>query len=356
MYVINTFAISKLNNAEITAFFLNVQKAITNSTAEKLGVTDLASQYDEVLLKLVDQVYTTRASVLTAAMQAADLKRDQIYKRIRLRLQMVDVAEDNTAIHALRDVVNTHLLGKYGAGVVQLPYQEETAILKGFLLDLSSKLPEGAPATLGIADDITALANANDEFVAAYNQRAAAKADGDTGLTVKLRNQMTAIYQQITFVVQYLANTSDEANKEKATTCQAFIGVLNVLLSDAKRRYAQRLGGVVTDTEGNEGDTDEGSSTSGSGSSTSGSSTSGSTTDSGTSGSGSGTSGSGSGTSGSGSGSSDSTDTVDFGGGSSSTDSGSGSSTSGGSSSSDSGNSGSGSSDSGSGTDEEVVF
>ena len=338
MYLITNFAISKLNNAEITAFFLNVQKQIATNTAEALGITDVSKLYDETLEKLVDQVYTTRGSILTAAMQAADLKRDQIYKRIRLRLQMVDVAEDNTAIHALRDIVNTHLLGKYGAGVVQLPYQEESAILKGFLLDLSSKLPEGAAATLGITDDITALTNANNEFIASYTQRAAAKAEGDTGLTIKLRNQMIALYQQVAFTTQYLANSPDETNAAKATACQAFISVVNVLLADAKKRYNQRMG--LAPTEGEDtGDTDEQNSTSGEGG----------TTDSG---SGSADSGSGSGSS-TDSGSS-STDSGLGNSGSSSTDSGSGSG------SSDSGNSGSSSSEpggnTGGGADDEVVF
>ncbi len=34
MFTINTFSLSQLNNAEVTAFYINVRKAIENATAE----------------------------------------------------------------------------------------------------------------------------------------------------------------------------------------------------------------------------------------------------------------------------------------------------------------------------------
>jgi hypothetical protein len=50
--------------------------------------------------------------------------------------------------------------------------------------------------------------------------------------------------------VQYLANSTDTANAEKATACQAFIAHVNVLLSDAKKRLEQRLSGGDAEGEG----------------------------------------------------------------------------------------------------------
>ena len=241
MFTINTFSISKLNNAEFTGFMINLQKAITTADASKLGLTEVMTPFGTTLEKLIDQVYTSTGSEFTAAMLEADVKRDQTYKRIRLRLQMVEVAEDNPSIKAVKDVVKTHLLAKYTSKVPQLPYQEESAILQGFLFDLNDKLGSNGINALGISDDMAALEDANDSFIAAYNQRAAERAEGDTGLTVKLRQEMYALYQQVCFVTQYLANSTETANAEKATACQAFIAVLNVLLADAKKRYNQRI-------------------------------------------------------------------------------------------------------------------
>jgi len=256
MFTINTFSISKLNNAEFTGFMINLQKAITTADASKLGLTEVMTPFGTTLEKLIDQVYTSTGSEFTAAMLEADVKRDQTYKRIRLRLQMVEVAEDNPSIKAVKDVVKTHLLAKYTSKVPQLPYQEESAILQGFIYDLNDKLGSNGINALGISDDMAALEDANDSFIAAYNQRAAERAEGDTGLTVKLRQEMYALYQQVCFVTQYLANSTETANAEKATACQAFIGVLNVLLADAKKRYNQRISngtGEEGEGEGGEG-------------------------------------------------------------------------------------------------------
>ena len=325
MFTINSFSISKLNNAEVTGFYINLQKAITTNDPTKLGLIEVLPNFGTTLQKLIDQVYTTTGSEYTAAMLETDLKRDQTYKRIRLRLQMVEVAEDSAAIKAVKDVVKTHLLAKYTSKVPQLPYQEESAILQGFIFDLNDKLGDEGIAALGITEDLQALEDANNEFIAAYNSRATERAEGDTGLTLKLRQEMYALYQQVCFITQYLANSTETANAEKATACQTFIGVLNVLLADAKKRYNQRINNG-SDEEGEGGNTNpndssetipddgegEGGSGSGSGSDNSGSG-SGSNTDSGNSqgsnsGSNTGTDNSGSGSgSNSGSGSGDNT-------------------------------------------------
>ncbi len=254
MFTINTFSISKLNNAEVTGFYINVQKAITTADASKLGLTEVMTPYSSTLEKLIDQVYTTTGSEFTAAMLEADVKRDQTYKRIRLRLQMVEVAEDNPSIKAVKDVVKTHLLAKYTSKVPQLPYQEESAILQGFLFDLNDKLGSNGINALGISDDMAALEDANDSFIAAYNQRATERAEGDTGLTLKLRQEMYALYQQVCYCVLFLANSTLTENAEKAAACQAFIAVLNVLLADAKKRYNQRISNGSADEKGEGGE------------------------------------------------------------------------------------------------------
>ena len=255
MFSINSnFSISRLNNAEITAFYINLQKAITTNDPTKLGVVGILPAFGSKLQELIDRVYVSQGSEFTAAMKAADDRRCLIFRRIRLRLQMVEVAEQNEALLAIQDVVRTHLLSKYVATVTSKAYQERTSILQGFILDLNEKLGDTGIATLGLAEDITALEDANNEFIAAYAQRTAEKAEGNMGVTLRLRDEMYDIYLQMIYTVQYLANSTDEANAEKATACQAFIAHVNVLLSDAKKRLEQRLSGGDTEGEGsNEG-------------------------------------------------------------------------------------------------------
>jgi len=277
MFSINSnFSISRLNNAEITAFYINLQKAITTNDPTKLGVVGILPAFGSKLQELIDRVYVSQGSEFTAAMKAADDRRCLIFRRIRLRLQMVEVAEQNEALLAIQDVVRTHLLSKYVATVTSKAYQERTSILQGFLLDLNEKLGDSGIATLGLAEDITALEDANNEFIAAYAQRTAEKAEGNMGVTLRLRDEMYDIYLQMIYTVQYLANSTDEANAEKATACQAFIAHVNVLLSDAKKRLEQRLSGGDTEGEGSNEGGDSSSATDSSDSTDSGGSGSGS--------------------------------------------------------------------------------
>ena len=251
MFSINSnFSISRLNNPEITAFFMNVQKAVSNNDATKLGVTDIMPAYNTKLQELIDRVYVSQGSEFTAAMKAADDRRSLIFRRIRLRLQMVEVAEQNEGLLAIQEVVRTHLLTKYVANVTAKAYQERTSILQGFLYDLEQKLGDTGIETLGLNDDMAALEEANNAFITAYAQRTAEKAEGNMGVTARLRDEMYDIYLQMIYTVQYLANSTDEANAEKATACQAFIAHVNVLLSDAKKRLEQRLSGGNSEGEG----------------------------------------------------------------------------------------------------------
>jgi hypothetical protein len=245
----SNFALSRLNNPEFTALFVNVQKAINTATPENLGIDEMYPAYNAKLQELIDRVYVSQGSEFTAAMKAADDRRCLIFRRIRLRLQMVEVAEQNEALLACQEVVRTHLLTKYVANVTSRAYQERTSILKGFVLDLNEKLDEDAIEALGLATDIAALESANNAFIAAYAQRTAEKAEGNQGVTQRLRDEMFDLYLQLTCIVQYLANSTDTANAEKATACQGFIAHVNVLLSDAKKRLEQRLSNGDDGTE-----------------------------------------------------------------------------------------------------------
>ena len=256
MFTINTFSIPRLNNAEFTGFMINLQKAITTSDSTKLGLSTVLPSFGSTLQKLIDQVYNSNGSEFTAIMQEQDDRRIQIFRRIRLRLQVVLYAETNPQLIALQTTVQTHLLNKYATKISQMAYHAKTAVIQGFLYDINDKLGDDGISALGISDDVMALEEANNAFITAYNSRSAERASGDTGVTVKLRQEMFALYQQICFTTQYLANTIDETLADKAKACQDFIAVLNVILVDAKKRYLQRLANGTDEDDIEEG-TDE---------------------------------------------------------------------------------------------------
>ena len=64
----SNFALSRLNNPEFTALFVNVQKAINTATPENLGIGELYPAYNAKLQELIDRVYVSQGSEFTAAM------------------------------------------------------------------------------------------------------------------------------------------------------------------------------------------------------------------------------------------------------------------------------------------------
>ena len=59
----SNFSISRLNNPEITAFYINVQKAINTATPENLGIGEMYPAYNAKLQELIDRVYVSQGSV-----------------------------------------------------------------------------------------------------------------------------------------------------------------------------------------------------------------------------------------------------------------------------------------------------
>ena len=244
MQTVTNFNIARLNNAEFTGLQLNFQKAVKQRTVAKLGIdaTEFAT-YEQLLDSLVDQVYVSQSSAYSAEMKELDEKRDNVYYRILLRLELVNHGSDVRSLANAKAAVVTHLLGKYGYGVTKKAYQQVTAIYEGFLMDVRSKLTEDDIETLGIDNDLTALENANKAFINAYNGRTVEQASKEQGVTTRLRQELMGCYEKFVLVTQYFANTTEaEGQVAEAETCQKFIAQLNVLLADAKRLYKRRTG------------------------------------------------------------------------------------------------------------------
>jgi len=255
MYSISSFRILSLNNAEFVGFFINLRRLIIQSEAEQLGFDEgVMTNFESLLGKLNDQVKVSASSAITMEMESANQKRVNLYKRIVYKLKGVELAEDGSSMASLKLAVSTYLLKPYSlTNVTRLPMQELTTVLSGFILDAKSKFSEDDLDDLGIVTELSNLEIANDGFIAAYTRRSEERAE-TSGLTPVLRQQMYELYLSMCYQAQYLANSTLASNATKAAACQPFIGVLNEILSDVKKRYNQRMNALhqgTTESNGN---------------------------------------------------------------------------------------------------------
>lgn len=191
---------------------------------------------------MTDQVYATLGSEYTVKMQEADDRRSAIYKRVLTKLQVVNYAETDRDLNKIKEVVKQVFLSKYKMQVSSIAQQERTAIISGFIYDLKERLDEEAQEILGVYSDVVSLEGANNAFIASYNGRNVERIEGEKGITLTCRKQLTDLFILTSLLIQYTANQPAEGESAtKVQDCIDYVNRVNGLLEDAKVRLNQRL-------------------------------------------------------------------------------------------------------------------
>ncbi len=245
MQKINSLSFQQLKNAEHVSFFTNVGVAISKLTAEAVGLTEAqVKQYNDAVALEQDIVNHSTGSIYTPEMKALDDERDRLYRLIRLKLQAVTLASSSSPVAQFATTVDKYILTKYGLDVATSPYQEESALIAGFILDLKNMIPENGIEAMGITEELAALEEANTGFADQYNERVTEKSGSTTEYTKKLRAETEALYGLIALHVEYKANTDTTS---VGSSCQSLLAVINELIKDAHYRLNMRLGRVVNE-------------------------------------------------------------------------------------------------------------
>lgn len=240
MQKINTLNSSHLRNSEHVEFYHNVLVAIQKQGTEALGLT--ATQLADYKLAVdteQDIVNRSTGSEFTPEMEAMDKERDRIFKLIRHKLQACMYESPDSDVAQFVNLIDKYLLKKYGGEIVTAAYQEESAQIRGFILDVRERLAPNSLELIGIASDLDDLESFNDRFVDEYHSRVTEKSTSTSELTKKLRDSTESYYSLLTLHFEYKAN-ADDTTVGKA--CSDLIAVINVLVRDAAQRLETRLG------------------------------------------------------------------------------------------------------------------
>ncbi len=241
MHYITTLSFPQLRNAEHVAFFNNVVLELDNHGATDLGLTaEKLIQFKNIVNAEQDIVLKAQGSMYTADMQEYDEERDRLYRIVRLKLQAVTYAPKSSPLLVHKIPLEKYILNKYSTDIVSLAYQEESAHLSGFLMDMNERFTEDDLTAMGVTDDLAALKQANDAFAEYYNQRASERAGSTAELTKKLRAETEELYDFFRLHLEYMANV--KAESDEGVVCAGVIGVINEYVKDARQRLAMRQG------------------------------------------------------------------------------------------------------------------
>lgn len=222
------------------SFFSNVKASIDKYESDKLGIDDdTYARFTRALNTEQDIVNRSRGSAFTKELDANDRKRECYFRRIFYKLKNAENDSENPAMTAeLISKIQVHLLSQYGLSLCQEANQKETAKIRGFITDIRKFIPTNLD-DLEIANDLTVLETANDNYEKAYMARVAEKAALPSSSS--LREATESAYLTISYVVATNANSTsaEQADVLKAKLCERLINEVNVLVKDFKgKAYA----------------------------------------------------------------------------------------------------------------------
>lgn len=199
----------------------------------ELGLTkEFLDTYEADLLAMADAVDESRASRETEQMTLHDTNRDNLAIYIITRISRAGTLP----MEAERDA------GKYlyrvikpYNGIARLPMAQETAKIRGLLMDLRKEENKTYVTTLGLDAYLAELEKENDAYDQLSQQRVNTRTTTKKESGTSLRTRIDVYYDDLTLLAQ---SYSVARPSEKAS---AFIASLNQLITETTTAYHQRM-------------------------------------------------------------------------------------------------------------------
>lgn len=201
--------------------------------APSLKITaNMVAQMKALLETLTDLNKETRSSVETEQIAKVEADRDRVATFIVNRVSGYTALPLEAEQNAGKQLFNSL---KVYVGIANLPVSQETAAIKGMLLDL--RKPEFAEAVtaLGLTTYMNELERLNNLYEQLVAERSAARSTKSIGTDSKtVRQQMNSLYEDMTdlaFASNLLHGTDETA---------AFIQSVNTLIAETRTARNQR--------------------------------------------------------------------------------------------------------------------
>ena len=236
---IQEIGLAKLNNAEYTNFSTRVLSLVNQAgTLEPeggsaLGIEEeVTEEYGTLGGTMGDIVAQSRISDRTAELTAVDKQRDDLvvylFKLLRSK-KSSPLTEERKAATSLYNLLKPYV------GCYRSPGQQETVQIRGLLTD--ARKAENLPnvEALALANILTELESANDEYASLTEQRTEERAASRLDESKTVRARMDELYDYISTV----AFVQSVAHPTEATA--AFVTNLNALIDETNALYNQRI-------------------------------------------------------------------------------------------------------------------
>jgi Family of unknown function (DUF6261) len=230
---ITTPAYGLYRNSEFIRYMKNVFTICSNNNPKLLKIDAQADALMAATTPLDDLFMIDRGNLLTAELQAIDLRRDEAISGLRLVANAYSYHFDPAIKNAAN--VLAAAIDKYGAGLARLNYIAETEVIDSLIADIAADAQlAAAVTTLQLDSWITELKTANQLFDTTYINRTGSYASKPDGNLTELRLVTTKVYNELMahITAHFTLTPSDAYTK--------LIGELNSLTEQYNRMVNSR--------------------------------------------------------------------------------------------------------------------
>lgn len=243
----------QLNNAEYLSFMNHVIDLVFGRSnagdsespdeislhAGEEGIPELGldkeflDAYEAALMELADAVDESRVAKETEQMAVHEKNRDNLIIYILTRIARAGALP----LEAERDAGKAlYKVTKPYTGIARIPVAQETAKIRGLLLDLRKEAAKPYVTTLGLDTYLSELEKENEAYDRLSQQRVQSRSTMKRPSGTVLRLRIDQYYDQFTLLAQ---SFSIVRPSEKVS---AFIDALNQLITETITAYHQRKG------------------------------------------------------------------------------------------------------------------
>lgn len=238
---VEDISLLRLSNAEFISFMERFMALLPleddeegGQHAPKLGITaELVAEGKAFLASMNDLTLKSQLKAETKPKKEIDRLRDRMLAYI---IERIDFSRDALDAAVAAAAERLYLVAKPYRGAGRLAYNQETVVIKGFLLDMNKTENVEAVTALGIEKDLDTLQTYNDQFEALVKEADVKSSSLDMNEKMRdLRVQMGDWYQEVTSLA-FASNVLNESEESLS-----FLTGLNAVIQDVKTLYKQRI-------------------------------------------------------------------------------------------------------------------
>uniref|UniRef100_UPI003216986E DUF6261 family protein n=1 Tax=uncultured Draconibacterium sp. TaxID=1573823 RepID=UPI003216986E len=208
--MLNKILFSYFTLAALTALVQKIVNLLSTKLPDNPMVTTITARLQPQIEVALQAIGSTSKTPLTQSVQEADARRDNTYRSLRDHIQ-AGLLRQNEVYRAACEALWPEF-EKNGLQLYRIAKEKETAAIESLLNDLQKSKNQPHLVTTYTTEWVTELDNDNQAYVAATQQRSAARSTDDTVLDQQAFKELKTSLELLENILNTMQAMGDPAN------------------------------------------------------------------------------------------------------------------------------------------------